>query len=152
MCWQMKAICQFILELTSKRIQTKCFNYCKLYLVEKILTRVGITVSASLKCREMPTGKLFLHKQKSSLGRKCVWNYREAVDMLSYLHGSTWPEISMYLHQCANFKMICVLWMITLSDALQITSLSSLHIQIYWVLIYDYLQAEQFTGPIKKKA
>ena len=44
-----------------------------------------------------------MHKYKSSIGRKYVWNYRAAVFMLGYLQVSTQPEISMVVNQCAQF-------------------------------------------------
>ena len=61
------------------------------HLVEKIINHVGLEVSTSLKSIETPDRKPLLHKYKSSLGIKCVWNYRAVVSMLSYLQGSTRP-------------------------------------------------------------
>ena len=60
-------------------------------------------MSAIIKAIDTPSIKLLLHKDESSLGKKCVWNYREAVGMLGYLQRSTRPEISMALHQWAHF-------------------------------------------------
>ena len=51
----------------------------------------------------MPAGKPSLHKDETSPGIKCVWNYRAAVSMPSYLKGSTQTKISIYVHQCARF-------------------------------------------------
>ena len=59
---------------------------------------VGFTVSKSTKSIEAPAGKPLLHKYGSSILKKCVWNYRAAVGMVSYLQGSTRPEISMAVH------------------------------------------------------
>ena len=56
-----------------------------------------------LKSRETPSGKPLLHKDKSILGSEYVCNYRSAVGMLSYIKGSTRPEISMAIHQCEIF-------------------------------------------------
>ena len=50
-------------------------------------------MSASLKERETRTGKTLQHKDKSSLVKTFVNNYRAAVGMLSYIQGSTQPEI-----------------------------------------------------------
>ena len=74
------------------------FKLLQSHLVEKIINRVGITVSTSLKARDTPTGKQLPNKDECSLVSKCVWNYREVVGMLSYLWGSTQPEISMAIH------------------------------------------------------
>ena len=63
------------------------FELSQSHLVEKTINHVGLTVSKSLKSRDTPAGKQLLHKYKSSLGRKYVWNYRSAVGMLSYLQG-----------------------------------------------------------------
>ena len=60
-------------------------------------------MSASIKARDTTSGKPLLHKYKSSLGRKCVLNYRSKVGMLSYLRVLTRPEISMAVHQCERF-------------------------------------------------
>ena len=65
------------------------------HLVENSINHVGLEVFASLKARDTPAGKLLRHKYESSLRIKCVWNYRAAFGMLSYLQGSTRPEISM---------------------------------------------------------
>ena len=67
-------------------------------MVEKIFNHVRLTVSASLKAREMPAGKPLMHKDESSLARKCVYNYRSEVGMLIYLQESTQPKISMAVH------------------------------------------------------
>ena len=74
------------------------FEFSQLHLVKKIINHVGLTVFASIKARESPARKPSLHKYLSSLGSKCVWNYRAAVGMLIGLQGSTRPEISMAVH------------------------------------------------------
>ena len=61
--------------------------------MEIIINNVGLGVSASFKSRETPTVKPLIHKDKSSLGRKFVQNYRAAVVILCYLQGSTQQEI-----------------------------------------------------------
>ena len=98
----MKEIYQIILELTSKN-PDGTFKLSQLHLVEKIINRVGIELSASLKAIEMPTGNPLLHKDSSSLGRKFVWSYRPVSVVLCYIQGPTQPEISMTVHQCAKF-------------------------------------------------
>ena len=37
--------------------------------------------------------------------RNNTWNYRTAIGMLTYLQGTTRPDISMAVHQCARFSM-----------------------------------------------
>ena len=63
------------------------FKLSQSHLVEKIINHIGLEVFVSLKKRETPTGKPLMHKDKFSLGIKYVWDYREAVGMLSYLQG-----------------------------------------------------------------
>ena len=79
------------------------FGLSQSHLVEKIINRVGLTVSASLKSIEVPAVKSLLHKETYSLGSKCVWNYRSEIGIMIYIYGSTQPEISMALHQCEHF-------------------------------------------------
>ena len=72
-------------------------------MVEKIFNHVGITVSVSLKSRDMADGKPLLHKYEFSLGSKRIWNYRAVVVMLIHIQVSIRPEISMAVHQYACF-------------------------------------------------
>ena len=72
-------------------------------MVEKIINHVLLTVSARIKCIDMTAGKPLLNKDESSLGRKCLWNYRSVVGKLSRIQLSALPYISMALHQCAKF-------------------------------------------------
>ena len=74
-----------------------------MHLLDKIIDHVGIEFSTSIKARETPAGKPLMHKDESSLGINCVYNYRVAVGILSYLQVSTRPEIPMAVHQCARF-------------------------------------------------
>ena len=103
MCLQIKEIYQIILDLTSRKIIWG-IQIIKIAPGGEIITYVGIEVSKSLKAREMPAGKLPPRKDGSSLGRKCVCNYRSAVGMLSCFQGSTRPEIAMAVHHCARFQ------------------------------------------------
>ena len=47
--------------------------------------------------------KPLLNHYKYSLRSNRVWNYRETVGMLIYIQGSTWPVISMSIHQWEFF-------------------------------------------------
>ena len=75
------------LGVSTKKHSDRTFELSQSHLVEKIINCVILEVSTSLKARETPTGKPSLYKDKSSLGRKFVWNYRAAVGMLGYLQG-----------------------------------------------------------------
>ena len=86
-----------------RNISDSTFKWLQSNLVDKIINHVGLTLSESLKRREMPAGDTLLNKNKSSLIIKCVWNYKEAVGILSYIQVSTQTKISMAVHQCACF-------------------------------------------------
>ena len=86
---QIKEIYQIILQLIQREIQVGHLKLSQFHLVGKIINHVGIEMSVSLKARDITDGKPLLHRDKYSLGRKCLWNYRAAVSMLSYLQGST---------------------------------------------------------------
>ena len=80
-------IYQFILNFTSRTVFDRAFVLSQSQMMERIINHVGLEVSVSLQSREMLTGKPLLNKEESSLGRKCVWNYRASVGMLSSLQG-----------------------------------------------------------------
>ena len=61
------------------------FELLQSHPVEKNFNHVGLTVSFRLKARDMLSGKPLLYEEESSIGRKCVCNYRAAVGMLSYI-------------------------------------------------------------------
>ena len=75
------------------KISYGTFELSQFHLVDKIINHVGLTVSTGIKARETPSVKPFLNKEESSLGNKCIWDYRIDVGMLSYLRVSTQPEI-----------------------------------------------------------
>ena len=52
-----------------------------------------------------PAIKPLLHKDLDGLPRKHSWNYRQAIGMLTYLQGTSRPDISMAVHQAARFTM-----------------------------------------------
>ena len=71
------------------------------HLIERILTLLEIGEGENT--RPTPVTKPLLYKDLEGLGRKCKWNYRQAIGMLNYLQNSTRPDISMATHQCARF-------------------------------------------------
>ena len=118
--------------------------------MEKIINRVGLTVFASLKCIDNPSGKPLLHKDEYSLGRKCVWNYRTVDSMLGYLKRSTRPEIYMAVHQCAHFCNNPRLIHERAIRCIATTSRAHIHIRNYRMLIDSYLHMEYSSVRIKK--
>ena len=53
--------------------------------------------------RPIPAVKPLLHKDKDGPERKCDWNYRQAIGILTYLQNTTRPDIAMSVHQTARF-------------------------------------------------
>jgi hypothetical protein len=51
-----------------------------------------------------PVAKGLLHRDLNGKGRKYTWKHRTAVGMLSYLQNTSRPEISMAVHQTAQFS------------------------------------------------
>ena len=47
--------------------------------------------------------KPLLHKDEDGLERKHSWNYRQPIGMLTYLQGTSRPDISMATYQVARF-------------------------------------------------
>ena len=58
-----------------KKNQMGHSNYHNRTWWKKIINDVQFEVSASILKREMPNGKLLLHKDKYSIGRKFMWDY-----------------------------------------------------------------------------
>ena len=59
----------------------------------------------SVNPKPTPAVSPLLHKDLDGLERKNNWKYRQVIGMLGYLQGSTRPDISMAVHQCARFSV-----------------------------------------------
>jgi len=73
------------------------------YLIERTLRVLGIEGDSKTNSKLTPASKPLLHKDLEGLPRNNSWNYRQAIGMLTYLQGSTRPDISMAVHQAARF-------------------------------------------------
>ena len=59
----------------------------------------------NINIKSTPAIKPLLYKDLEGLKRKHSWNYRQAIGMLTYLQGTTRPDISMATHQAARFSI-----------------------------------------------
>ena len=71
------------------------------YLTERCI--VLVDQEQNLNVKATSTTKPLLHKDTDGLERKRTWNYREAIGMLTYLQGTSRPDIFMTSHQAAKF-------------------------------------------------
>ena len=71
------------------------------HLIQRILD--VISIDDSVNPRPTPAIKPLLSKDIEGLPRKTTYNYRQAIGMLTYLQGTSRPDISMAVHQAARF-------------------------------------------------
>jgi hypothetical protein len=71
------------------------------HLIQRILD--VLSIDESVHSRPTPAIKPLLYKDIDGLPRKQNWNYRQAIGMLTYLQGTSRPDISMSVHQAARF-------------------------------------------------
>ena len=82
------------------------FELAQPFLIERIINLLGVNANESnWNTRPTPAVKPLLHKDTNGIPRNNSWNYRTAIGMLTYLQGTSRPDISMAVHQCARFSM-----------------------------------------------
>ena len=73
------------------------------FLIDKIINTI-IGKDTQLHISNIPAGKELLYKDSDGEDRKHEFNYRQAIGMLTYLQGTSRPDIAMPVHQCARFS------------------------------------------------
>ena len=72
-------------------------------MIERTLKVLGVEGDSKTNLKPTPASKPLLHKDIEGLPRNNSWNYRQAIEILTYLQGSTRPDIFMAVHQAARF-------------------------------------------------
>lgn len=80
------------------------FELTQTHLIQRFLDVVGL--EEGHKTKPTPAMKPLLFKDLDGIDRKHKWNYRQAIGMLTYLQGTTRPDIAMAVHQCARFSIM----------------------------------------------
>lgn len=73
------------------------------FLIQRIIEAVEIDVRMTNHCPTPVVGPLLL-KDLDGPDQKHDWKYCTLMGMLWYLQGTSRPEISMVVHQCARFN------------------------------------------------
>ena len=71
-------------------------------MIDRIISTVGLSKDTTPK--DTPAGKPLLNKDFDGLARSQSWHYRSVIGILSYLQGTSRPDITMAVHQCARFS------------------------------------------------
>ena len=71
-------------------------------LIERFIELVDREKNINVKTTPA-TKPLLLHKDTNGLERKHTWNYRQTIGMLTYLQGTSRPDIAMATHQAVRF-------------------------------------------------
>ena len=71
------------------------------HLIQRFLEVIGL--DGDVNSKSTPAIKPLLWKDKLGLPRKHDWNYRQAVGMLTYMQGTSRPELAFAVHQAARF-------------------------------------------------
>ena len=92
-----------------QKLEGKEFILRQPFLIQRILEALSIDPKMTNK-RSVPVVGPLLSKDQDGPPRKAEWSYRSVIGMLGYLQGTTRPDISMAVHQCARFNacpMLC---------------------------------------------
>ena len=74
------------------------------FLIQRIIDLLGLEGDSKHNTKPTPAVKPLLGKDEKGEARRNTWNYRQAIGMLTYLQGTTRPDIAMAVHQCTRFS------------------------------------------------
>ena len=81
------------------------FSLSQPFLIERIIKTLNFDFSTTKGARgNTPATYPLLSKDTEGPPMKANWKYRSVIGMLGYLQGTTRPDISMAVHQCARFN------------------------------------------------
>ena len=80
------------------------FELTQTFLIQRIIELLGLEGESKHNTKPTLAGKPLLNKDENGELRRNSWNYRQAIGMLTYLQGTTRPDIAMAVHQCARFS------------------------------------------------
>jgi hypothetical protein len=81
---------------------SKGFKLSQPFLIEWIIKAINFDPRTTRGARgNTPATYPLLSKDEIGPARKASWSYRSVIGMLGYLEGTTRPDISMAVHQCA---------------------------------------------------
>ena len=86
-----------------KRYPDGRYELTQKHLILRFLELIDVTKETNP--RPTPAINPLLHKDIDGKPRKNDWNYRQAIGMLTYLQGTSRPDISMAVHQAARFTI-----------------------------------------------
>ena len=87
-----------------KRKKDESLKLAQSFLIKRILTLLGMKDESVHNTKPTPAVEPLLNKDIMGENRKNNWSYRTIIGMLTYLQGTTRPDISMAVHQCARFS------------------------------------------------
>ena len=82
---------------------TKTIELQQALLIDKIIKTIAGNKN-SLHSSSIPVAKELLHKDDAREEGKHVFNYCQGIRLLTYLQGTSRPDIAMPIHQCDCFS------------------------------------------------